>query len=37
MAAWSTTGVAQGEAGEIARLFRPNARGQTVLVAEGYA
>jgi hypothetical protein len=37
MEAWITTGVAQGEAGEIARIFRTNDRGQTVLVAEGYA
>jgi len=36
MKAWITTGVAQGEAGEIERIFRTNDRGQTVLVAEGY-
>ncbi len=36
MEAWIATGVAKGEAGEIERIFRPNDRGQTVLVAEGY-
>jgi len=36
MAAWITTGVRQGERGELARLMRTNDRGHQVLVADGY-
>jgi transposase len=36
MDAWITVGVTQGEAGELARIWRPNDRGHEVLVAEGY-
>ena len=36
MEAWITTGVAQGEAGALQRIFRTNDRGQRVLAAEGY-
>jgi transposase len=36
MDAWITTGVRQGEAGELARLWRTNDRGHEVLAAEGY-
>jgi transposase len=36
MDAWITEGVAQGEAGELERIFRTNERGQEVLAAEGY-
>jgi transposase len=35
MDAWSTTGVRQGERGELARITRTNDRGHKVLVAEG--
>ena len=35
--AWSTAGGAQGEAGELERVFRTNDRGHEVLAAEGYA
>ena len=35
MAAWSTEGVAKGEAGELERRVRTNARGQEVLAAAG--
>src|SRR5246127_765328 len=34
--AWITAGVAQGEAGELERIWRTNDRGQAVLAAEGY-
>jgi transposase len=34
--AWITTGVTQGERGELVRIERTNDRGHTVLVAEGY-
>ena len=33
---WITTGVRQGEAGELARIWRTNERGHEVLAAEGY-
>ena len=36
MEAWITVGMAQGEAGELERIFRTNDRGQAVLAAEGY-
>ena len=36
MEAWITEGVAQGETGELERIFRTNARGHEVLAAEGY-
>jgi len=36
MDAWITTGVTQGERGELERIERTNAQGHTVLVAEGY-
>src|SRR3989442_3906572 len=36
MEAWITEGVAQGDAGELERIFRTNARGYSVLAAEGY-
>src|SRR5499427_6967835 len=36
MNAWITAGVAQGEAGELERIWRTNDRGQEVLAAEGY-
>jgi transposase len=36
MDAWITAGVTQGEAGELARLWRTNDRGHEVLAAEGY-
>src|SRR2546428_1606001 len=36
MEAWITTGVRQGEAGELARIWRTNERGHEVLAAEGY-
>jgi len=36
MEAWITTGVAQGEAGALQRIFRTNDRGQRVLAGEGY-
>jgi transposase len=36
MEAWIIEGVAKGEAGELERIFRTNARGQKVLAAEGY-
>jgi transposase len=36
MEAWITEGVAQGEAGELERIFRTNDRGHEVLAAEGY-
>ena len=36
MEAWISEGVARGEQGELVRLFRANARGHEVLVAEGY-
>ena len=35
MEAWSTAGVAQGNAGVLERIVRTNDRGHTVLVAEG--
>src|SRR5438874_1935397 len=34
--AWISEGVARGETGELARLFRTNDRGHEVLAAEGY-
>ena len=37
MEGWLTAGMAKGEAGELARIFRTNDRGQAVLTAEGYA
>jgi len=37
MEAWSSAGVATGEAGEFAQIFRPNDRGHEVLAAAGYA
>ena len=36
MEAWIPEGVAQGEAGELERIFRTNDRGHEVLAAEGY-
>jgi transposase len=36
MDAWITAGVAKGEAGELARIWRTNDRGREVLTAEGY-
>ena len=36
MDAWIAEGVAQDEAGELARIFRTNDRGQEMLAAEGY-
>ena len=36
MDAWITAGVTQGEAGELVRVVRTNARGHEVLAAEGY-
>jgi transposase len=36
METWITAGVAQGEAGALARIFRTNDRGHEVLAAEGY-
>jgi transposase len=36
METWITTGVRQGEAGELARIWRTNERGHEVLAAEGY-
>jgi transposase len=36
METWITEGVAQGEAGELERIFRTNDRGHAVLAAEGY-
>ena len=36
MDAWITAGVAQGEAGELQRIWRTNDRGHEVLAAEGY-
>src|SRR6267143_1188843 len=36
MDAWITTGVTQGEAGQLARIWRTNDRGHEVLAAEGY-
>jgi transposase len=36
MAAWITTGVRKGEAGELARIWRTNDRGHEVLAAAGY-
>src|SRR6267378_508023 len=36
MDAWITTGVRQGEAGELERIWRTNDRGHKVLAAEGY-
>ena len=36
MDTWITAGVAQGEAGELERIWRTNDRGQAVLAAEGY-
>src|SRR4249920_1551033 len=36
MEAWITEGVAQGEAGELERIFRTNDRGHEGLAAEGY-
>src|SRR5438477_1951129 len=36
MDAWITAGVTQGEAGQLARLWRTNDRGHEVLAAEGY-
>jgi transposase len=36
METWITAGVAQGEAGALARIFRINDRGHEVLAAEGY-
>ena len=36
MDAWITTGVTQGETGELARIWRTNDRGHKVLAAEGY-
>jgi transposase len=36
MDAWITAGVTQGEAGELARIWRTNDRGHEVLAAEGY-
>src|SRR6266705_4372362 len=36
MDAWITTGVTQGEAGKLARIWRTNDRGHEVLAAEGY-
>jgi transposase len=36
MDAWITTGVRQGERGELERITRTNDRGHKVLVAEGY-
>src|SRR5467141_267240 len=36
MDAWVTAGVTQGEAGELARIWRTNDRGHEVLAAEGY-
>jgi transposase len=36
MDAWMAEGVRQGEAGELARMWRTNDRGQEVVAAEGY-
>jgi transposase len=36
MDAWITAGVTQGEAGELAQIWRTNDRGHEVLAAEGY-
>src|SRR5882724_2407813 len=36
METWITTGVRQGEAGELAQIWRTNERGHEVLAAEGY-
>jgi transposase len=36
MDAWITAGVMQGEAGQLARIWRTNDRGHEVLAAEGY-
>ena len=36
MEAWISEGVAKGEAGELAQIFRTNDRGHEVLAAEGY-
>ena len=36
MDTWITAGVAQGEAGELERIWRTDDRGQAVLAAEGY-
>ena len=36
METWITTGVRQGEAGELTRIWRTNERGHEVLAAEGY-
>src|SRR5215510_2241767 len=36
MEAWITTGVRQGEAGELEQIWRTNDRGHEVLAAEGY-
>jgi transposase len=36
MDAWITTGVTQGETGELVRIWRTNDRGHEVLAAEGY-
>jgi transposase len=36
MDAWSTAGVRQGEAGQLAQIWRTNDRGHEVLAAEGY-
>jgi len=36
MEAWITTGVRQGEAGGLVRIWRTNERGHEVLAAEGY-
>jgi transposase len=36
MEAWSTAGMAKGEAGTLERIFHTNDRGQAVLMAEGY-
>src|SRR5437899_1700974 len=36
MDTWITVGVTQGEAGELARIWRTNDRGHEVLAAEGY-
>jgi transposase len=36
MDAWITAGVTQGEAGELARIWRTDDRGHEVLAAEGY-
>jgi len=36
MDAWITAGVTQGEAGQLARIWRTNDRGHEVLAAEGY-